>query len=255
MSLIAEIPNQLLRIKNPPKQLFYKGNLELLNRPLVSIVGSRRASLYTKECVFRLSKMLASSGVCVVSGGAIGVDIAAHSGALPNTIAVFGNGLDKIYPKTNEKIIKEIYQNSLAISEYEPSMPPLAHNFLQRNRLVVGLSRVLVIAQADFSSGSMQSARLAKQMGVPIYVLPQRIAESDGTNALLANSEAKIINDFKSFVELFAPCVDENHSDEILLFCKNGVSLDDAIARFGEKIYEYELLGKLRINGTRVVSE
>ncbi|MGP1484748.1 MAG: DNA-processing protein DprA [Campylobacter sp.] len=254
--ILTEIPAQLKRVKNPPKQLFYKGNLNLLSGQLVSIVGSRRATSYTKECVFKLSKMLSKAGVCVVSGGALGVDIEAHRGALPNTIGVFGNGLDKIYPKSNAKIINEIYSKSLAISEYEPSTPPLPHNFLQRNRIVVGLSKALVVAQADLQSGSMQSAKMAIQMGVDIYVLPQRIGESDGTNALLASGKAKLIDNFENFVMKFGTKNDEKtDSDEIVNFCKNGANLDEVLARFGDKIYEYELLGRVKISGLRVLSE
>lgn len=251
MSLLDEIPPQLNRMKDPPKRLFYRGNLALLDLPLVSIVGSRRASSYTKDCVLNLSRTLASAGVCVVSGAALGVDIAAHKGAFPNTIAVFGNGLDKIYPQANAKMIKEIYENGLAISEYEPDVAPRGYQFLQRNRIVVGLSRALVVAQADLQSGSMQSARMAQMMGVDIYVLPQRIGESNGTNELLSLGKAQIISDFDKFAAKFGTtCVSKR--DEILEFCKDGASFDEALAKFGDKIYEYELLGKVRISGLKV---
>ena len=255
---LQALPVELNRLKNPPTQLFYKGNLELLKFPKVAIVGSRRASGYTKECVFCLAKMLNEAGVVVVSGGALGVDIEAHKGAMPNTIGVFGNGLNKIYPQTNAKTIKEIYENSLALSEYSPDTPSLPHHFLQRNRIVVGLSNAVVIAQADFQSGSMQSARMAKQMGIEIFVLPQRIGESDGTNALLVNAEAKLIDNFEKFVSKFSNDTtfkrSDKNVDEILEFCKIGIDLDIAIGKFGNKIYEYELLGLLQINGLRVIS-
>lgn len=256
MNFIEEIPQSLSRLKNPPKKLFYKGNLELLNLPLVSIVGSRRASRYTKECVYALAKTLSSAGVCVVSGGALGADIEAHRGAFPNTIGIFGNGLDKIYPQINSKTIKKIYDESLALSEYEPGTPSLPYRFLERNRIVVGLSKALVIAQADFLSGSMQSARMAKLAGVDIYVLPQRLGESDGTNALLAKGEAKLINDFDKFAQRFCEgdFTVKKEDDELISFCKNGASLDEALAKFGDLVYEYELSGRLEINGLRVLS-
>lgn len=120
MNVLTELPRGLLRLKKLPAKLYFEGNLALLERPMVSIVGSRKASAYTRQCVEALARTLANSGVCVVSGAAIGVDIAAHKGAYPHTIAVFGNGLNKIYPPSNAKIIKEIYQNALALSEYAP---------------------------------------------------------------------------------------------------------------------------------------
>ncbi|QKG29031.1 MULTISPECIES: DNA-processing protein DprA [unclassified Campylobacter] len=251
MNTLSKIPSQLNRLKNPPDQLYYKGNLELLNMPLVSIVGSRKASAYTKDCVFNLAKILSYSGVCVVSGAAIGVDIAAHKGAFPNTIAVFGNGLDRIYPQSNAKMIDEIYRNSLAITEYAPDVTPRGYQFLQRNRIVVALSQALIVAQADLLSGSMQSARMAYELGIKIYVLPQRINDSRGTNELLALKKAELINDFDKFATRFGEVANVT-KDEILEFCKNGVDLDDALAKFGSQIYEYELLGRLKISGLRV---
>ncbi|WP_298791252.1 DNA-processing protein DprA [uncultured Campylobacter sp.] len=252
MSVLTELPRGLLRLKKLPAKLYSEGNLALLERPMVSIVGSRKASAYTRQCVEALARTLASSGVCVVSGAAIGVDIAAHRGAYPYTVAVFGNGLNKIYPPSNAKIIKEIYQNALALSEYAPDEPPLAYRFLERNRIVVALSQALVVAQADAKSGSMQSARMAKELGVPIFTLPQRLGESDGTNELVASGAANLINDFDAFALRFGGNPAPVQEDEVIKFCKNGASLDVALLKFGDKIYEYELEGKLRISGLTV---
>lgn len=251
-----ELPKELLRLKNPPQKLFYIGNKELLKLPKIAIVGSRKASVYTRNCVLNLTKILKDAGICVVSGGAIGVDIIAHTAALPNTIAVFANGLDIIYPKTNEKVIREIYKSSLALSEYPQGISPFKKQFLERNRIVVGLCDALVVAQADLMSGSMQSARIAKESGVPLFVLPQRYNESNGTNALLANGDAKIIDDFYKFISWLGlkAKTNENKNDEILEFCKNGVRLDVALAKFKDKIYEYELNGLLDISNLEVKS-
>lgn len=251
MNFLSELPPQLNRLKKPPKKLYYKGNLELLKLPMVSIVGSRRASVYTKNCVLNLAKTLSNAGICVVSGAALGVDIKAHEGAFPNTIAVFGNGLDIVYPRANLKAIERIYGSCLALSEYDFSTPAAAHRFLERNRIVVALSKALVVAQADLKSGSMQSARMAQELGVKIYVLPQRLGESDGTNELLACGKAELINDFDEFASKFTTNLPKV-KDEILDFCKNGANLDEALAKFGDKIYEYELFGKLVISGLRV---
>ncbi|MBR8462003.1 DNA-processing protein DprA [Campylobacter sp. faydin G-105] len=257
MKILDKIPNVVKRLKNPPKILYYEGNLELLSRKKVAVVGSRKASIYTKECVIQLCVKLKNAGVCVVSGGAIGVDIAAHKGSMPLTIGVFASGLDVIYPQSNAKFIKEIYTHGLAISEYPPKTLPLGFRFLERNRIVVSLCDALVVAQADLQSGSMQSARMAYEIGVPIYVLPQRIGESNGTNMLLAEQKASLINDFDDFVARFGDIkalTPDFFDDEIIEFCKNGVSLEQALDKFGDVIYEYELDGRLEINHLRVKS-
>lgn len=221
---------------------------------MVSIVGSRKASAYTRQCVEALARTLANSGICVVSGAAIGVDIAAHRGAYPYTVAVFGNGLNKIYPPSNAKIIKEIYQNALALSEYAPDESPLAYRFLERNRIVVALSQALIVAQADERSGSMQSARIARELGMPIFTLPQRLGDSDGTNKLLSKGAASLICDFNEFAAKFGvlDAALPQADDEILKFCGAGVDIDAALAKFGEKIYEYELEGRVEIKNLRV---
>ncbi len=251
MNIIKKIPKELLELKNPPKELYFKGNIDLLNAPKIAIIGSRRASVYTKNCVLSLANMLKNAGVVVVSGGAIGVDIKAHEGAMPLSIGVFANGLDEIYPRSNERSIKELYKNALAISENEPNYKAKPYDFLLRNRLIIALSKAVVIAQADLKSGSMQSARLCKELKKELFVLPQRLNESEGTNLLLAKKEASLINDFKAFVKLFAQPKEEE-KDEFLEFCKKENSLDKILAKFGNLVYEYELLGKLEINGTFV---
>lgn len=258
--LPTRLINRLEKIKAPISGLYAIGDERLLDSsPKVAIVGSRKASVYTKELVSVLSSNLSNAGVSVVSGGALGVDIVAHKSSLPHTIGIFGNGLDIIYPAANSKIINEIYSKALALSEYKPSTPPLPHHFLQRNRIVVSLCDALVVAQADIKSGSMSSVGVAIKLGIPIYVLPQRLNESRGTNELLKNMQANLIVDFEAFAMSFVPSKSLNNlsnknncDDELLDFCKYGVSLDDAIARFGNKVYEYELLGLLEISNLRV---
>jgi hypothetical protein len=248
------LPQALNRLKNPPKELNFIGDASLLELPKVAVVGSRKASIYTKECVAALCSALKSANVCVISGGAIGVDIAAHKAAMPRTIGVFASGLDIIYPAQNKAAIKEIYEKGLALSEYEEGEPPLAYRFLERNRIVVGLCEALVVAQADLRSGSMQSARLANELNIPVYVLPQRINESSGTNSLLASKKAELIDDYVKFASLFGEIKEQKTDDDIVKFCKDGVSLDEALSKFGEIIYEYELDGLVEISNLRVKS-
>lgn len=251
MKILENIPQELLELEKPVRKLYYKGNLSLLDKPKVAIIGSRKMSVYTKNCVLDLASLLKQVGVCVVSGGALGVDIYAHQGAFPSTIGVFANGLNQIYPKNNEKMIKQIYENALALSENEPDYTPQGYDFLLRNRIIIALSEAIIVAQADFQSGSLHSANLAVRLGKKVFVLPQRRNESDGTNSLLEQGKVRLINDFKAFASSFGD-LKAQKEDEILSFCKNGISIDEALKRFGDKIYEYELEGKIEICGVLV---
>lgn len=256
MNELKQLPQELLNLKEPVQRLYFRGNLELLNRRKVAIIGSRKMSVYTKNCVFELARLLKSAGVVVVSGGALGVDIAAHEGAMPSTIGVFANGLDEIYPKINEKIIRDIYTQGLALSENEPKYLPTKYDFLLRNRIIIALCEAIIVAQADFKSGSLHSANLAVKLGKMVFVLPQRRGESDGTNALLEQGKVRLISDFKAFAASFGQLnldlSTPQSEDALLKYCKNGVSLNEALAKFGDKIYEYELEGKIEIQGITV---
>lgn len=252
MSMIKaldELPNELLSLKNPPSKLYYRGNLALLKKPKVAIIGSRKMSVYTKECVLELASLLSKLGVCVVSGGAIGVDINAHLGAMPCTIGVFANSLDLIYPQSNAPIIKQIYEKGLALSEKEKNYSPKRYDFLLRNRLIIALCEHIIIAEADLKSGSFASANLALDLGKKLFVLPQRKDESKGTNFLLAQNKARLIYDFNDYASHFGTLIQKEQDDAFLSFCKQGVSLEEALARFGSKVYEYELEGKIDIQG------
>ena len=118
----------------------------------------------------------------------------------------------------------------------------------------MGLCEALVVAQADLKSGSMQSARLANELKIPVYVLPQRMGESDGTIFLLANKKAELIDDYHKFASLFGEVEEQKIDDDVVKFCKDGISLDDALAKFGDIIYEYELDGLIEISNLRVKS-
>ncbi|AJB45698.1 DNA-processing protein DprA [Campylobacter fetus] len=251
MDFITDILS-LKKLKKPVNRLYYKGNLELLNFPKVAIVGSRKCTSYTKNLVLNLASTLKNYGICVVSGAAIGADIHAHEGAFPNTIAVFGNGLDNIYPAQNSKMIEKIYKDALALSEYEPNALATPWSFLERNRIVVALSDAVIIAEADMKSGSMSSARLALDMGIPLFVLPQRLNESNGTNDLLSKNRANLISDFDEFASKFGSLNSDLSKDDVLEFIKTNQNFDECYARFGDALYEYELDGKISIDGVYV---
>ena len=149
-------------------------------------------------------------------------------------------------------MIKDIYQNSLALSSYEPEIKAKGWQFLERNLITVALSDAVVVAQADIKSGSMSSAKAAIKFGIPLYVLPQRLGESSGTNELLESGKAKIITDFDKFAMKFGVKNYKEKSDEVMEFVKQNSNFDDGYAKFGDKIYEYELEGKLAIDGIYV---
>ncbi|RUT51469.1 DNA-processing protein DprA [Campylobacter fetus] len=251
MNFITDILS-LKKLKKPVNKLYYKGNLELLNFPKVAIVGSRKCTSYTKNIVLSLASTLKNYGICVVSGAAIGTDIHAHEGAFPNTIAVFGNGLNNIYPAQNSKMIEKIYKDALAFSEYEPNTFATPWSFLERNRIVVALSDAVIIAEADIKSGSMSSARLALDMGIPLFVLPQRFNESNGTNDLLSKNRANLIADFDEFASKFGSLNSDLSKDDVLEFIKINQNFDECYARFGDVLYEYELEGKISIDGVYI---
>ncbi len=221
-------------------ELFYKGDLELLNKPKIAIVGSRKASKYTKEITYLLAKKL-SKKYTIISGGALGVDTQAHKGAYPNTIFVSPSSLDIIYPKSNENLIENIYKNALAISEYEKNYRPYKHTFLQRNRIIVALSDFVIIAEADKKSGSMGSYEWAKEYGKKVYVLPHRINESSGTRYLASTNQAEVIWDIDEFCKNLG--IEEN--EKIM-------NLNEALKEYGSQLYEMELDGKVNIKNGKV---
>ncbi|MFV0481987.1 MAG: DNA-processing protein DprA [Campylobacteraceae bacterium] len=247
-----EIPQKLKEIENPPLELYAVGDLSLLSRKKVAIVGSRNALFYSKDMTYKLAQKLSLAGIVVVSGGAMGIDASAHAGAFPNTIALLASSLDIFYPKINEKLLTNISKDGLLLSEYKVSTRATNYSFVLRNRLVVGLCNALVISQAEINSGSMRSAEFALKFGVPIFVLPHRLGESSGTEMLVKEGKAKTIEDMDNFVKLFSDTNTLMIKDEILEFCIKNSDLNACLAKFGDKIYEYELEGKIKISQMRV---
>jgi len=240
----------LEHMKKYPSTLFYEGKLALLDRPKVSIVGTRRPSAYTRQFTYALAKALAKRGVCVVSGAAMGVDTIAHEGAgADNTIAVVANGLDIRYPVINRILIENIEKQGLLLSQFNDGFRATGWSFVVRNELVVALGDILIVTEADLNSGSMRSVAFAKKMGKEIWVLPQRLGESLGTNRLLLEDEAKVIQDIESFVSRFGEEAQETMlKDDFFYFCQKSPTFDEAVEKFGDKVYEAELEGLLTIH-------
>jgi len=241
---------ELDHMKKYPPELFYEGNLSLLKRPKVSIVGTRRPSNYTRQFTYSLSKALAKRGVCVVSGAAMGVDTIAHEGAgSQNTIAVVANGLDIRYPVINQSLIESIEQQGLMLSQFNDGFRATGWSFVVRNELVVALGDMLIVTEADLNSGSMRSVEYALKMGKEIWVLPHRLDESLGTNKLLLEGKAHIIHDVESFVSRFGQAVESDMlKDDFFYFCQRSPTFDETVRKFGDKVYEAELEGMVTIH-------
>ena len=252
-SVTFNIP-QLDKMKEYPKELFYTGNTNLLQKKMISIVGTRRPNAYTKKFTHELAQKLSSKNICIVSGAAMGVDALAHNGAgVSNTIAVVANGLDIRYPAVNKNLITQIEKEGLMLSQFPQSEKPRAYTFVQRNEIVVALGDILIVTQADRNSGSLRSVEFALEMGKEIYTLPHRIGESLGTQDLLKSGFAEVIYDIDSFIESLGYNQEKILDDDILEFCKTYPTYDEAVSKFGEKIFEYELLGKIKI-GNGIIS-
>ncbi|RLA62389.1 MAG: DNA-processing protein DprA [Epsilonproteobacteria bacterium] len=247
-TLEKNIP-ELDTMKKYPSTLFYKGNLNLLKCPKVSIVGTRKPSAYTQQFTHHLAKALASRGVCIVSGAAMGVDGIAHTGAgAKNTIAVVANGLDIRYPAIHANMIKEIESQGLIISQFNAGFCATKWSFVLRNELVVALGDILIVTEADLGSGSMRSVEYALNMGKEIWVLPQRLNESLATNSLLNEGKAEVIKDIETFASRFGKSVQENIiKDDFFYFCQNFPTFDESLAKFGNRVYEAELEGIITI--------
>ena len=183
-------PALLRQIFDPPPLLFLRGEPALLAQPMVAIVGSRTASVYGTTVASTLAAGLAAAGVVVVSGMARGVDTAAHTGALnaaAPTIAVFGCGLDVIYPSENKSLATRIAGQGLIVSEYPMGSPAYPQNFPVRNRIVSGLSYGVVVVEGNRYSGSSVTARLALDQNREVFAVPGPITStlSAGPNLLI----------------------------------------------------------------------
>jgi len=241
-------------MKNYPSGLYYDGNLELLDRVKVSIVGSRKTSKYSREMTHKLASALAKVGVCVVSGGAMGVDAVAHLGAgASNTIAVLPCGINIKYPAVNKNLLTDIQNSGLLLSQFEKDAKARPWSFVVRNELVVALGEVLVVSEAELDSGSVRSIEFALKMGKEIFVFPHRLGESAATNELLKEGKAKAIYDIDVFVSRFGTVnTEEVKRDSFLEFCEKNPTYEEALAKYPDKVFEAELNGDIEVRNAKV---
>ncbi len=174
-------PGRLREIYDPPTLLYVKGDVELLGRHGIAIVGTRRPTPYGNQVAQRLARDLTERGLVIVSGLARGIDASAHRGALEaangKTVAVLGCGIDVIYPKENRKLFGEIMERGAVITEFSMGSFPAPQNFPMRNRIIAGLALGVVVVEAAQYSGSLITARLAMDCGREVFGVPGNITQ------------------------------------------------------------------------------
>ena len=192
-------PTQLRLLESKaPERLWCAGDISLLNRRCVAVVGSRKPSHYGKWVAFGTGRLLAQNDIITVSGMAMGCDEEAHKGALNSggkTIAVLGCGIDICYPKRSQKLRADIIRNGLIVTEFSPGTPPRSVNFPQRNRIISGLSEITVVAEAALSSGSLITAGFAAEQGREVMAAPGNIVNplAIGCNKLIQDGVTPIV--------------------------------------------------------------
>ncbi len=249
MPILQDNIPELDSMKKYPETINYKGNLKLLMRKKVSIVGTRHPNNYTKQMTQKIASGLALQGICIVSGGAMGVDALAHrSAGMQNTIMVAGTGIDVRYPKINAGMIENIEDDGLVLSQFPTAAKSNRYNFPLRNELVVALGDILIVTQADMDSGTMRSVEYALKMGKEVFVLSHRVGESEATNLLLQEGKAKPIYNIESFVKTYTGVQNIGDTkDDFLLYCASNPSYEDALKKYPDKIFEAELNGTIEI--------
>jgi DNA processing protein len=201
-----EYPQILKQIYDPPIAIYLVGNKKILNNLNIAIIGCRECSNYGKNIARKLAYNIAKNKINIISGLAKGIDIEAHIGTLEargKTIAVLGNGIDTIYPKENIKIAKEIIKNGGAIiTEYPLGTKPEKKNFPERNRIVSGMSKGIIVVEAKEKSGTLITVDFALEQGRDVFVVPGNLnsENSIGTNELIKQG-AKIITDYRDIIE------------------------------------------------------
>ncbi len=261
----ARYPAALLQIADPPPLLYARGRIELLNAPrLLALVGSRQPSAQGADDARAFAAALAASGVTLVSGLALGIDAAAHRGALQcaampgagSTIAVLGTGCDRVYPAAHRALARSIAAQGLLLSEFALGSPALRDHFPRRNRIISGLCRGVLVTEAALHSGSLITARLAAEQGRDVFAVPGSIHNplARGCHRLLREG-AKLVERVDDVLDEFgwaAPRRGDDAHPLLDLFGETGASLDELAARsgrdlrwLGEQLLDLELRGQV----------
>lgn len=265
----TEFPEPLRHIPSPPKQLYVLGDIQtLLQSPRVAVVGSRKVSPYGRAVTESLTGELAGKGIVIISGLALGVDAVAHRAALDGggkTLAVLPTSLDNIYPSSHRDLAKKILTGGGAlVSEYDSGMPGLKKNFIERNRLVSGLSDAVLITEAAQKSGTLHTANFALEQGRTVMAVPGNItsAGSEGTNNLIKSGALPVTEASDIFEALHLTPKDlqrqlplgSNAAEQAILdYMQTGISDATALmkaagmtpAEFGRTLTMLEITGRI----------
>jgi DNA processing protein len=250
-------PQSLLEIADPPNVLYVRGNAALLQKRGLAMVGSRNATPQGLQTAENFAKTLAGQGLCIISGLALGIDAAAHRGALAaggETIAVIGTGADRIYPARNKELALAIVEHGAIVSEFALGTPAIAANFPRRNRIISGLSCGVLVVEAASESGSLITARLAGEQGREVFAIPGSIHSpvARGCHKLIKQG-AKLVETAQDVLEELGN-IDQQppstetptHSEQNPLLTALGhdpCGLDELVERTGQRADQ--LLGEL----------
>jgi len=210
--LDAEYPDALREIHDPPLALYVRGKLRPVDRNAVAVVGTRRATHYGMDTARRFSYQLVRSGISVLSGLALGVDTAAHKGALQGggrTVAVIGGGFNHLYPEENSGLADRIAEQGAVLSEFPMGRKPDRTTFPMRNRIVSGMSKGVLVVEAGHRSGAVITANQAMEQGRTVFAVPGRIDSflSAGSNALIKDGACMVteVRDILEHFEMLLP--------------------------------------------------
>ena len=208
-------PPRLKQISTPPLVLFVHGNPDLLLKPQLAIVGSRKATPLGLKIAHHFAQQLSQSGLIITSGLAHGIDTQAHQGALAAaapTIAILGTGINRIYPHANRQLAQRIQDVGAVVSELPINSPPKAHHFPQRNRVISGLCLGTLVVEAQIKSGSLITARHALEQNRSVFAIPGSILNklSTGCHELI-KAGATLVNDYKDIINEITPQLGPNH--------------------------------------------
>lgn len=190
-------PDAFRKLRYPPWIFFYQGNINLLNKECIGIVGSRKCSNQALNNTQKVVNEIKEK-YCIVSGLAKGIDAMAHWSSIDQcTIGIIGCGIDKIYPKENDSLYKIMKKDHLIISEYPMGVRPLAYHFPWRNRLIAACSKALIVIEATIKSGTMLTVNECVELSVPVYCLPTAFENKDylGCNYLISNGAMLLLSE------------------------------------------------------------
>lgn len=232
----TDFPDILTKITDPVEQLFCIGDISLLSKLSMAVVGSRKCSQYGKQSAFNIGEALALNNAVTISGMAIGVDSMAHLGALKKgggTIAVLGCGVDVCYPKKNKSLYDEICEKGLVISEYAPGIPPAPWRFPMRNRIIAAIASSVAVIEAGEKSGAAITALRAAEIGTDVFALPGNITSlySVGTNRLIRDG-ARIITSVDDLM-IEAGIFSDKKTVEM-----NSLEIEDLLGTEEKQVYE-----------------